>query len=137
MAARQVLFVEFGRFDYGGEGRWLVDCEFCQDFSVQADVCRLESGDETAVGRAVFSGGRIDTRVPQSAEGAFAVASITVGELQTTRGGLFGPFDADAVRMAKALGCFADFIVFGPCGDPSFDSHCATLPASYGLFYCW
>lgn len=133
---RTALLLEFGGFDYSGESGWFVDGQFGQDFAVEVDFSSLEVGDEPAVGGAVFTGSRVNTRVPQGTEGALAVTAVAVGELQAAGSGLLGPFDADAVWAAKALGGFADFVVFGAGGDASFNTH-ARPPTSCELCWYW
>ena len=78
---RNRLFLEFGGFYDCGESGGFVDGEFGEDFAVKLNAGGLQASNQPAVGGAVKACCCVDTRVPQDAEGAFAVAAVAVGKL--------------------------------------------------------
>src|SRR5690606_33377267 len=102
--------------------RLIGHCHVCQNLAVELDGGFLQTVHEHAVGQAMLTGGCIDTGNPQCAEYAFLVATITIGILTCTHDRLLGNAEYLAAAAAIAFGLLKNFLMTGPCCDPTFNS---------------
>ena len=72
----------FYAFADSGEGFWIVDGEFSENFAVKLDAFVLHTVDQLAVADTVVTGSVVDASDPEGAKIAFAIAAITVGIAQ-------------------------------------------------------
>ncbi|MNL16023.1 hypothetical protein D3C87_1370440 [compost metagenome] len=76
---------------------------------------------------------RVDTCNPERTEHALLVATIAVCVLASTHDRLLGDAIDVIATAAVTLGSVDDFLVTGPCSDPTFDSrHVLLLSLSLG-----
>ena len=101
----------------------LIHSEFGQHFAVNSSAVVLEAGHELGIGEAFGASGVVDAGNPERAQVAFAVAAIAVGIAQGFDDALFGEAEAAGAVMLHAFGSVQNFLVFGPSGHATFDSH--------------
>ena len=69
----------FYAFADSGEGLWIFDGEFSENFAVKFDTLGFHAIDQLAVVGTIFMGSIVDAGDPEGAQVAFAIAAITVG----------------------------------------------------------
>src|SRR5207253_1170429 len=105
-----------------------------QHLAVQLNRSPLQAVHEHAVGHAMLTRSSIDTCNPEGAEHALLVAAIAVCVLASTHDRLLGDTVDVIAAAAETLGSDDDFLMAGPCSDPTFYSrHVMLLSFSLGL----
>src|SRR5438105_8039226 len=94
--------------DEGGEGLRVAHGDVGQHLPVELDAGQAKAVDETAVARAVGTGGGVDALDPELAEVAFAGAAVTIGVLPRVHELLVGRAERAALVAVVALRLLED-----------------------------
>jgi hypothetical protein len=112
-----------GRFRHLSEKALLPHCQVGQDLTIQLDAGQSQTAHETAIGKAVLSGSRIDADDPQSAEVPFALLAVTVGVTKAPLHGLPRSSVQPTASTAIAFGHLQIFLVPLVSSLSSLNSH--------------
>ena len=71
----------------------IMHSDICQHFTVNGNICKIQTVDQTAVGQTVQPCGRVDASDPQCAKLALALPTIAIGVLAGLDDSLFGSLE--------------------------------------------